>query len=178
MDTGYVAAHYTLGQALLEQQDASGIEHIEKAIAARFDWASSGYELILNFLSQQGQAEQAQIYQKRAEQHYETLMLARRERSSVQASDEFQAHDYSAETIQSLVTQLARYDQLKEAYLVRKVVQYFPEDAFYVLAVRRQFKVWETSTELADQKFMDQLANGLEFPGRTYITLLNNTTKI
>ncbi len=177
MDAEHAAAHYTLGQVLLEQEEATGIEHIEKAIAARFDWASSGYELILNFLSQQGQAEQVQIYQKRAEQHYETLMLARRERSSVQASDEFQAHDYSAETIQSLVTQLARYDQLKEAYLVRKVVHYFPEDAFYVLAVKRQRSFWETDSEQADQKFIDQIANGMEFPGQTYIILLNNATK-
>ncbi|HEY9807314.1 MAG TPA: M48 family metalloprotease, partial [Candidatus Obscuribacterales bacterium] len=173
----HAAANYTLGQVLLEQQDTTGIEHIEKAIAARFDWAMAGYELILNFLAQQGPSAQVQHYQARAEEHYKKLMLARQERSFVRASDEFLAHGFSAETIQSLVGQLARYDQLREAYLVRKVVQYFPEDAFYVLAVRRQPKFWETSTEQADQQFLNQLANGLEFPGRTYITLLNNTTK-
>ncbi|MBD2093833.1 M48 family metalloprotease [Trichocoleus sp. FACHB-591] len=177
MDPEHAAAHYTLGQVLLEQQEAAGIEHIEKAIAARFDWASSGYELILNFLYQQGQTEQIQIYQKRAEQHYETLMLARRERSSVQASDEFQAHDYSAEAIKSLVTQLARYDQLKEAYLVRKVMHYFPEEAFYVLAVKRQQRFWETNSDQVDQKFIDQIADGMEFPEQTYILLLNKHTK-
>src|SRR6476646_11327420 len=120
----------------------------------------AGYELILNFLAQQGPSAQVQHYQARAEEHYRKLMLARQERSFVRASDEFLAHGFSAETIQSLVEPLARYDQLREAYLVRKVVQYFPEDAFYVLAVRRQPKFWETSTEQADQQFLNQLANG------------------
>ncbi|HEY9747489.1 MAG TPA: M48 family metalloprotease, partial [Allocoleopsis sp.] len=62
INSDHAAANYTLGQVLLEQQDATGIEYIEKAIAARFDWAMSGYELILNFLPHQGQTEQAQRY--------------------------------------------------------------------------------------------------------------------
>lgn len=47
----------------------------------------------------------------------------------------FEAHQLSASEEVKLVEQLSRYRQIKEVYLVRKVVQYFPEKPLYILGV-------------------------------------------
>jgi Zn-dependent protease with chaperone function len=72
----HVAANFTLGQILLQQNDATGIEHIERAIAHNPDLFLEGYELIYLFWKKQGNLEAAQAYQERARKHYDLLMQA------------------------------------------------------------------------------------------------------
>lgn len=68
----------------------------------------------------------------------EKISLAQQERSSISAGDRFESHDLSASAQAKLVEQLSRYPQVKEAYLVRKTMQFFPEKPFYVLGIIRR----------------------------------------
>lgn len=65
--------------------------------------------------------------------------------------------------------------QLKQAYLVQKVLQYFPQKPLYVLAVSRHRGFFELSSYNKDRELITELAN--EFPSNTYIIFLNNDTK-
>ena len=136
-----------------------------------------GCQWIYSFLQRQGREEEAANYRQRAEKHYELLLLARQERSDVRINDRFERHGLSAEAEAQIRQQLARYPEVKEAYLVRKVVQYFPEQPFYVLGVKRKRSLLELDEQSADQKLLDRLANELQFAGETWIVLLNSVTK-
>ncbi len=181
MQADHVSANYLLGQILIEQEDAAGIDYLEKAMAKAPDTVLSGYQLIYIFLQKQGREKEAQQYRQRAEQHYEQLLLAQQERSGVNASDRFQPHGLSAAVEAKFRQQLARYPQIKEAYLVRKVMQYFPEKPYYVLGVsrRRPFFEWEGEDQklfnclAQDEELFKPLATESEFPAQAWIEVLN-----
>ena len=172
MQADHVSANYLLGQILLEEEDTAGIEYLEKGMAKDPDTVLSGCQLIYTFLQMQAQESEAAQYRQRAEEHYEKLLLAQQERSSVSVSDRFEPHGLEAEVEAQFRQQLARYPQLKEAYLVRKVMRYFPEKPYYVLGVirRRAFLEWEGE----DQKLLQRLIAELSCPGQTWIVLLTS----
>ena len=171
------SANYALGQMLLQKHDATGIEYLEKAMTAIPDNVISGCELIEFFLKQQGKTEEAKAYQRRAERHYGLVMRARQERSFVRASDRFQPHNLPESALHHLCQQLSRYDRVKEAYLVQKVLQYFPEQPFYVLGIKRKVAFLELSKSQHNRVLINQLVKELEFPNRAYIIILDSKMK-
>ncbi|BCU14006.1 M48 family metallopeptidase [Microcystis aeruginosa] len=168
----HAEANYTIGQVFLHKADASGIAHIEKAIEQRVDWVIAGCELVYGFFCQQGQTEEAQKYRARAEQHYQLLLKAQQERATVGDYDRFQPHTLKALEVNELKQQLACYPQVKEAYLVEKVVKYFPEKHFCVLGIVRKPGLIESSD--ASHKLINLLVTNLQFPTETYIIILNH----
>ncbi|PSB25687.1 M48 family metallopeptidase [Stenomitos frigidus] len=169
----HAEANYTLGQILLQQQDEAGIAYIEKGIAQRIHWVIDGCELVYGFYWQQGQAEEAQKYRDRAEQHYQLLLKAQQERAIVTDQDSFQPHTLTAYALKVLQQQLSNYVQIKEAYLVEKVVTYFPEEHICVLGIVR--KKGLIGGGEADQKLVDLLVKNLEFPIQGYVVILNHS---
>lgn len=163
----HAEANYTIGQILLQKAENSGIAYIEKAIVKRMDWVIDGCDLVYSFLRQQGQTEEAERYRDRADQHYQLLLKGQQERSRVFDCDTFKPHTLEESEVNELKQQLADYPQVKEAYLVEKVVTYFPEKRFIVLGIVRK-RGWIES-EVADQKLIDLLATNVQFPTQAYI---------
>ncbi|MEG3896476.1 MULTISPECIES: M48 family metalloprotease [unclassified Microcoleus] len=166
----HAEANYTIGRILLQKADPAGIACIEKAIVKRIDWVIDGCELVYSFLSQQGQTEEAQKYSDRADQHYQLLLKAQKERSDVFNNDTFKPHTLTASEVNELKQQVADYPQVKEAYLVEKVVTYFPEKRLCVLGIVRKRSLSES--EDADQKLLNLLATNLQFPSETLLVIL------
>lgn len=177
-NANHVSANYLLGQILLKQQDQRGIEHIERAIAQDIDAVIDGCRLIYDFLQQQGNLEQAQSYRQRAEEHYELMLKAEEERSTIRNSDEFLSHNLPESEIDKLRQQLSRYPQITTAYLTRKVVQFFPEKPLYVLGVVRKTSFWNFESESANSELVNALSQNIEFSYPAFFIVLNNNPKI
>lgn len=169
----HAEANYTLGRILLQKADPAGIACIEKALVKRIDWVLDGCDLVYSFLRQQGQTEEAQKYRDRADRHYQLLLKAQQERSNVFDRDTFKPHTLTASEVNELKQPLADYPQVKEAYLVEKVVTYFPEKRFCVLGIVRK-RGWIESEDAA-QKLIDLLATNLQFPAQAYIISLDSS---
>ncbi|OCQ89811.1 Zn-dependent protease [Nostoc sp. MBR 210] len=174
LDHTHASANYLLGQILLKQQDASGIEHIERAIAKDIDIAIDGYQIICSFLKRQGQDDRAELYHDLSEEHYDLLLRGQEERASLNVTDEFKAHSLSDAEITHLRQQLSRYPNITTAYLVQKVVQYFPEKPLYILAVMRKFSFWESNHETDNAQLVDALLKEIELPGAVFCFILNS----
>jgi len=170
----HAEANYTIGQVLLQKADAAGIACVEKAIAQRIDWVVEGCESIYSFLWQHGRTEEAQNYRKRAEQHYQLLLKAQQERAGVTDHDKFKPHTLEASEVSELKQQVTAYPQIKEAYLVEKVVTYFPKERFCILGIVRK-RGWIESED-AVQKLLDLLGTDLQFPVQAYIVILNHSS--
>jgi Zn-dependent protease with chaperone function len=168
----HTEANYTLGQILLHKRDAAGIPCIEKAIAQRADWVINGCEFIYNFLCQTDQTEAAQKYRERAEHHHQLLLKAQQERASVSQDDPFKPHSLEASQVNQLKQQVAAYPQIQAAYLVEKVVQYFPDQRLCVLGIVR--KTSFINDKNASQELLDVLATNVQLPIHGHIVILNH----
>lgn len=165
-------ANYTLGQVLLQKDDAAGIACIEKAMAQRIDWVIDGLGLIYSFFWQRGQTDEAEKYCDRAEQHSQLLLKAGQERADVSERDQLKPHFLKVSEVNSLKQNLASYAQVKEAYLVEKVVTYFPEERFCVLGIVCK-RGWIESEDVY-QKLVDLLYTNLQFSTPTCVIILNH----
>lgn len=169
----HVSANYWLGQILLSQGDERGIEHLETSMASDRETILDGCQHIYRFLQQQGRETEALPYQKRAEEYYQNLLLAKQEREKVSDRDRFAPHELPSERVSEFARQLAGYSEVKAAYLVKKAVQYLPEKPFYVLGIER-----DRSPALSDDRaLLDRLANELNCPGETWIIIFNDRNK-
>ncbi|MBD2448769.1 M48 family metalloprotease [Nostoc sp. FACHB-152] len=178
IDQHHASANYLLGQILLRQEDASGIEYIERAIAQDPNMVIEGCQIISYFLQQQGKQDSAKSYQKRAEKYHDLLLKADQERSSLRASDEFQSHNLSEVEVQNICQQLSVYPQVTTAYLVEKVLQYFPDKPLYVLGVVRKTSFWETDKDAKNSELLNLLLQQLKFNCDAFIIVLNNNPNI
>ncbi len=169
----HAGANYLLGQILLEQDDATGIPHIEKAMSGDPHNVIPCGETIYCWLKEQGKLEEAKVYQERAEKHYEMMFRAQQERSFVIEKDQFAPHNLPPAAVRDLCQQLSGYPQVKEAYLAQKVVKYFPEQRFYVMgiAVRRAWYKLAGSDD--DAKLLNKLAAELKWPEHVYMLIVN-----
>jgi Zn-dependent protease with chaperone function len=174
----HVSANYLLGQLLLKRQDKQGIEYIERAIAKDTDAVIDGCRIIYDFLQQQGNLEQAQSYRQRAEEHYELMLKAEAERSTIRNSDEFLSHNLPESEVNKLRQQLSGYPQITTAYLTRKVVQFFPDKPLYVMGVVRKNNFWKFESESANSELANALSQNIEFPYPAFFVVLNNNPKI
>lgn len=169
----HAEANYAIGQILLNKGDASGIPCIETAIDQRIDWFMEGCQLLQQFLLQRGEIQAAEKYRERADQHHQRLLKAEEERSQVSHRDEFKPHTLSEADINQLKEQLATYPQVKAAYLVEKVVTYFPEKRFCVLGIIRKQHFFEGTDAWGET--LDLLADRLKTPAPTHIVILNHS---
>jgi len=167
-----VEANYTLGRILLKQSDEAGIELVEKAIAQKRDWVIPGCELIYNFLDKTGRTEEANNYQKQAEQHYQILLESKQERSIITKHDRFKPHSLEALEIARIKQKIVSISQIKEVYLVEKVLAHFPEDRCLILGIIRKQKFIES--EDVNQKLLDRLIEQLKFLEIDYILVILN----
>ncbi|MBE9116058.1 M48 family metalloprotease [Lusitaniella coriacea LEGE 07157] len=173
----HTLANYVLGQILIAREDVRGVKYLERAMAQEANLVLNGCELLYAFWQSQNDSAKAETYQRRAEKHYEMMLLAQQERAFAQGSDRFLAHALPSEEVAALRKQFARYPEIKEAYCVRKVVQYFPEKPFYVLGIVRQVPWYKLESESAPQEFIARLAAEIEFSEEMWITILNGSDR-
>jgi Zn-dependent protease with chaperone function len=167
-DHGY--AYYLQGELLLAIEDPNGLQYLKKA--ARKDPACrlEAYQSIYGFLTKQGRKAEAKTYRKRLEKIYERLTLAQAERDQLQIQDQFSAADSSPEAQETLIQQLANHP-IQTAYLVQKILQYFPERPLYVLLIKRQRSWIEFGTIEKNAILLKALSENLGCPGETLILL-------
>jgi hypothetical protein len=101
----------------------------------------------------------------------EIRLAAQQERAGISANDRLEPHGLTTWEINPIIQQLASYPKVKEAYLARKTLQYFPEKPFYILGIVRRVG-WIESTE-AETTLLNKLTKELKLPGQTQIVGLN-----
>ncbi|GAP95267.1 M48 family metallopeptidase [Leptolyngbya sp. NIES-2104] len=158
----HIAANYLYGGVLLKQGDAAGIECVETAIAQQYNLVVDGCKLIHDFYIEQGQTEKADEYRDRAEQHYELVQKAELERESISPQDKLKPHSLTTSELDELKQQLEAYTEIKEAYVVEKVVHYFPEDRFCVLGIVRKKGILDGKD--GDRELFGRIAQEVQFP--------------
>jgi len=168
----HAAANYTLGEALLAQDDETGIKHIEQAMQKDISAVPAGCGLIYGLLTRLDKAEQAEKYHQRAQDYYSEVERAHAERQNISTNDSFKPHDLPEDKLRQLREQLAAFARVRVAYLVQKDVKHLPDEPGYVLGVVPKYPWYGLTVNGASQKLVNQLATQVEYAGYTYIIAL------
>ena len=130
----HVGAHFAKGAILLEQKNADGIPHLEKAMELNPETTDDASTLLSGFYFDQGDKQLAEEFRKRAADYLE--MRTRRQEKVMNFShkDKFVPHGLDEEAVKELQSKLRKVHGLDAAYLVRKVID-DPEFSVFVLAV-------------------------------------------
>ncbi len=166
-DPGHAGAHYALGGILLERQDQEGIEFLEKAM--QLDAATTGvaYEVIYQFLRQEGRQKEADSYRLRAEEYFEALQQQQEKVLNFTYKDRFEPHGLEANQIAGLQQQLRNIRAVDTAYLVCKIVE-GASQPFYVLGVVPAYD---------DSELLNQLLSDVDFSRSLAFVLLAGKNK-
>jgi Zn-dependent protease with chaperone function/Tfp pilus assembly protein PilF len=163
-------ASFALGRLLLEREDPEGVRWIEAAIEHDSEYALAGSSLLAAFWRSRGDGERARAYTQRIEQEVEVFTEAQRERAHLQVEDRLIEHGLAAEAVSALAGQLARYPEVKAAWLTRKEVRHRPDLPVYVLGIKLGVHF---RTQGFHQRYCQRLASELSFPGESFIVSLD-----
>ena len=136
----------------------------------------AGCELIYNFLSARKRREEAAQYRQRVADYYKEAELAQQERNVISVKDDFKPHGVEPDVVRKLQDQLSNHPDVAMAHLVRKVVQHFPQEPFYVLGIIvERVQRFGTDGDEVDQRLVAKLAEQVSLPA--FILLLEKEFK-
>lgn len=157
-------AHHAAGRILLSAGDERGIAFLDKAMELDAGCIIDACDRIHGFLMSRGREKEALVYYDRGERRAELLERAKSERDSVSPGDTFLPHELAREDLDAVTSQLARYPELRRAYLVRKDVKLFPQFPQYVLGAAIRFPWYEYMSQRRLNDLHLKIAGELEFP--------------
>src|SRR5690606_20459698 len=130
--------NYTLGAVLLQNDDASGMGLLRRAIELDPQWKYAASEVAFQYLRSKGQFEEAKEFAEVLDSQAEEYEMARQERERIYEGDQFSPHDFDAETVAQLVQKIRYYDEVTALYLVKKDVRYMEHIPFHVLFIDKR----------------------------------------
>jgi Zn-dependent protease with chaperone function len=169
LDPHYPAAHYHIGKTLLRQGIQRGYHHLKLAIALDPDLVIPCCEELYRAYIQSGDLATAKIYLQWRQQHLPKRWRSRLERQ-INPTDRFVPHDLAPEFVAELRDQLAQHSSIRQAYLVCKPMQIFPDYPLYVLAIER---LKDHSSRVSGISLSQQLEIELSWHQRLKILLLD-----
>jgi Zn-dependent protease with chaperone function len=159
------AASYAVGRIRLQRGDESGLPLIERAMDQDEAAILPGCQLAIVFLEQLGRPEAADRYRERGNAQHQLLVAAHEERSTINPNDSYGPSDLDAEHRTSLLAQLDRHPEVRRAFLVRKAVKHFADDApMHVLLVQLGWPRFTNKSLKAQREAIDRISQGIEPP--------------
>ncbi|NOU63574.1 M48 family metalloprotease [Paenibacillus sp. LMG 31461] len=139
-DPQFAPAYAEMGAALLitdeEEQHPLGVEALRKAMELDHAFTFASCRQLIAYYAKLGKEDKVKEYVAYGQQYAERVQLANAERAQVRHTDTFIPHELSEQFIIRIKKELQLYPIIKEAYLVRKKVEYFPEKNHYILMLK------------------------------------------
>ncbi|NET50011.1 MAG: tetratricopeptide repeat protein, partial [Merismopedia sp. SIO2A8] len=158
-------ANYHLGKILVEQEDWTGIQYLEEAMAHHPNLVISCAELLYEVYQSRQHHHKAMMYRQRRQQHQALWAITKIERDTLQLSDRFGHHNLPSDECQQLAETLARCGEVRIAYLVQKVLNIATDPPLHVLGILRGEGFGNRVHDLDDVAFSGWLKAGLCFSG-------------
>jgi Zn-dependent protease with chaperone function len=130
------SVHFLLGRALADENDTAALPHLERAMSLEHEFTPPGCASAAALLERLGRDAEAAPYHERLDAYRRMMAEAQHERAAqaLTTDDRFIPHGLDAEQL-AAVREAVGIAGVKRAYVVRKHVQHFPEDPFYVIGI-------------------------------------------
>lgn len=164
----HARAHLSVGRILTLRDDARALAHLERAAQVDRRLEGAACELLALYWSRQGRPEEVAGFRARLAAWARVAEEARAERQRVHAGDLLAPHGLEATAVARLAEQLARFPEVREAWLVQKVLRHFPEHPLYVLGILAGDS-WRSRDVAAAGRLLGTLAAGVSLPGEALV---------
>ncbi|MBW5448592.1 M48 family metalloprotease [Cohnella sp. CFH 77786] len=169
----HAGALFHAGRILLGQEDESGVGFVERAYRTDRDATVPGCELIIEYYRKRGMDSAAEPYREMLEKHYAFVERVEEEKSEITTDDDYRSHELPEEEVENLRKQLETFEEVRQAFLVRKEIAADKDAQVYVLGFTFK-RPWHVENEdKFDQGLSDRIANKLVFPHEIYVFPLN-----
>jgi Zn-dependent protease with chaperone function len=163
----HAGANFLRGRLLLERDDAGGVAHLERAMAADPEAVPPACNLLYGFYARTGQHDRLRALEQRVDAHQELEQAALAERQALSPQDRYLPHGLDEEQLAALRRGFAAEPAVAAVDLARKEVRHFAERPCFALAVRIRIAWWQPRSATADQKLLQRLLDALPLPGVT-----------
>ena len=165
---GSAPACFALGRQLLGRSEAEGVKLVESAVASDAEAILPGSELLRDYYWRQGDPSRASFWQEKYLERAALLRAAAAERQRLTLKDRYLPHGLDEAQLSALVAQFKGVPGLRRVYLVRKAVEFFPEQPQYLVGFR--VTPWYRWTDRATGAVvMQALRAELSWPGPALI---------
>ena len=169
---------YALGVALLQEKQEAGIGLVEEAMRRETRGVLAGYNVIYDYLIENGKPEEAEVYRLRYLTHSELEDRADEETATITVKDTFASPELPTAEIATIAAMLASHPLVKEVYLVRKVLKTFPERKSYVIAWTPKLKWFQFSNADYVKENQEIAANTGSLEEAFFIVLTKERAKL
>ncbi|WP_419955210.1 M48 family metallopeptidase [Neobacillus niacini] len=167
-------AFLTLGNIYLYMEGAAqkGEDFVRKA--AKIDWElkEEALESLCKYYYYTGQMEAFEETSAQLEAWPNTIKQFEEEFQTLSLDDHYVTHNQAPEEVAAIVDELSRYNEIVDAYLVRKVVELIPERKVYALALTVQVPENIDQVEYTDQ-LLEKYAQEFQIAENVHFYILN-----
>lgn len=163
-----IGAHY------LEIKDERGFEILLNLAKQKTQYGLFACSLLQEHYLKNNLKEELKTIEGIWHEHQIMLDLAGKERQSLDRNDLFGPHDLTPVNVEIVVEHLKKHKNIKEAYLYCKLMQYLPDQKFYVLAVVPKASI-SLGVEVSNQEIENRLRAEIHLPGTSAIYVINST---
>lgn len=173
-DEQIAPAYLTLGNIYLYMEGAAqkGEDFVRKA--AKIDWElkEETLESLCKYYYYIGQMEAFEETSAQLEAWPNTIKQFEEEFQSLSLDDHYVPHNQAPEEVAAIVDELSRHNEIVEAYLVRKVVEFIPERKVYALALTVQVPENIDQVDYTDQ-LLEKYAQEFQIAENVHFYILN-----
>lgn len=173
-EPNHAGALFALGRIALKNGNGKGGEFVEKAMTLDHRYVPDGCQVLAAFLRERGDEKQAALCDNRSAKYLESLRLGREERERVHLKDIFIHHGLNVETLKAVQLALREVKEIRKAYLVRKQMTHFPDEALFLLGIERTAGIRMRDD---DQAFSQTVLDRLQLPGEVMGFCLNGRNR-
>jgi hypothetical protein len=149
---------------------------MESVVAADADAVVPVSECLRDYYTHQGDVESARRWNEAVIKGADAREESRRERSTVQSTDQFLPHGLAPDALEELRRQLAGFDGLVRATLVRKATIHRPDTPLYVVGVSAA-RWYSLDGGAKARELVPRISRGMTFPGDALIVSMDGNNK-
>ncbi len=133
----HASAHYWVGRAQVERGDERGLLALERAIALDVHATPDATDSAVPFLIDAERSQEVDEWRERNGQYLFRIAVAEQERAQIRETDKVEPHGLGDEIAQQVAATLRRTKAIKRAYLVRKRLADFQDEApLWIVGIR------------------------------------------
>jgi hypothetical protein len=166
---------YETGIQLLRDDQEEGVALLERAMELNHLLTAGACAQIHAYYKRRDDIITAESYARRSTVHWKFYDNAFTERTQVSFIESFLPPDLPAREIELLRTELAKHDEIKEAYLVRKETNYYPDKPLHTLSLVLD-RGW-FNKKPADIAFAKRLPPATKQPPELYTFVLDHKNR-
>jgi hypothetical protein len=165
----HAPANFCLGRHLIEEGNATGEAHLERAMEEDEDLIPKGCGLLHSYFRRTGDTGRVREVEARLDRYEAAMAASNQERANVTAADTLLPHGLDEAQLDGVRNLLMEQFGVARAYLGQKQMRHFKKQRLFVLCIEGKRAWYRPANHGAEQAAVRALFGKVRLPGRVLI---------